>query len=170
MAEIKSALEIALERAAALGAGQDDSQRQAQEQGQAQARRVLQGEAEPASLAELPPGHARRAAAQSMLDALAEGRLEALEGLQALAGAEAVGAWQKVARAVEVRTQAQAVLDGELADEMRQELAGLGVGGGALRPNPRAHQDYQARAAQALAKPNAALQAAGDELLAALEG
>ncbi|MCB2228031.1 MAG: hypothetical protein KQH53_15230 [Desulfarculaceae bacterium] len=168
MAEIKSALEIALERAAALGAGEDDSRREAEEQGRALARRLLEGEAPAAELTALEPGPARQGAARALLEALSDDRAEALDGLRVLAGEAGEGAWQAVARALDQRAEAREALHAELAAEMSGELAGLRIGGPALRPNPLAHPDHAARASQALSGPQAALRAAGDELLAAL--
>ncbi|MFH2128220.1 MAG: hypothetical protein ABIK12_17020, partial [Pseudomonadota bacterium] len=73
MAEVKSALEIAMERAAALGAGEDDSKRQAQEKGQVLARQCLEGDLSAvdmaAQLAGLPSDSVF-SAAQALLEAL----------------------------------------------------------------------------------------------------
>jgi hypothetical protein len=173
MAEIKSALEIAMERAAALGAGEDDSRREAEERGRALARRVLEGELEPKVLAGLSAGPpaARQAAARVLLEALGAGRAEALEGLRALAPDEkTAAAWSDLTEAVEARQAALAQLREQLAGELAGELAAAGIGGEAARPNPEAHPEYTARLAAALAGSDEELQAAGDKFLAALEG
>lgn len=170
MAEIKSALEIALERAAALGAGEDDSRREAQEKGRALARRVLEGEAGPEDLTGLEPAPARQAAAEALLAALAGGQLSALEGLRTLAGATpAADAWQGLASALEARAVARSKLHSELAQEMAGDLAAMGIGGPAVRPNPEAHPDYAARSEEAMAEADKGLQAAGERYREALE-
>ena len=99
MAEIKSALEIALERAAALGAGEDDSKRQAQEKGQALARQCLEGYLTPADmatqLAGLPP-ESSLSAAQALVEGLFEGRERALPGLKAMCSGAAEEAYEAI--------------------------------------------------------------------------
>ncbi|MCF8033255.1 MAG: hypothetical protein K9K66_09045 [Desulfarculaceae bacterium] len=169
MAEIKSALEIALERAAALGAGEDDSRREAREKGRALARRLLEGEAEPDDLAGLQAGAARLGAAGALLEALGGRQPAALEGLKALAvGTPAVAVCEEVAAALEERAAAQDALHQQLAQEMAADLAALGAGGPAMRPNPAAHPEYAARAEDALAGAEKGLQAAGERYQEAL--
>ena len=172
MAEVKSALEIALERAAALGAGEDDSRRQAQEKGQALARRCLEGDSTPAAAArELAglPLEAVTAAAQALLEALQEGRVAALPGLEALCpSGPAQTAYAALAQTQAQREKARQEVESALAQEMSQELAAQGIGGSAVRPNPAAHPDYAARCTAALAGAEAELKAAGGQLLKAL--
>ncbi len=172
MAEVKSALEIALERAAALGAGEDDSHREAAERGRALARRLLEGEDGPGDLAGLEAGPARTAAAEALVEAMSGGKgLAALEGLKALAG-EGAGqrAWDALASAADARQAALTQVMRQLAAEQAASLAAVGIGGPAAQPNPEAHPDCAKRVAAALAKPGEALEAAGEELLKALEG
>lgn len=172
MAEIKSALEIALERAAALGAGEDDSKRQAQGKGQALARQCLDGGMAPndmaAQLAGLP-SDSTTSAALALLEALAEGREDALPGLAALCPQGAAKeAYALLVQAQAKRQEARQAVENELAGEMAQDLAEAGIGGSAVRPNPAAHADYDARCQAALAGAEAELKAGGDDLLRAL--
>jgi len=170
MAEVKSALEIALERATALGAGEDDSRREAAEKGRALARRLLEGEAEPEALAGMEAGPARQSAAETLARALSgDKRLAALAGLKALAGEGAAEkAWDALASAADAREAALIQVMRQLAAEQAASLAAVGIAGPAAKPNPEAHPDYEKRVAAALAKAGEALQAAGKELLAAL--
>jgi hypothetical protein len=172
MAEIKSALEIALERAAALGAGEDDSKRQAQEKGQALARQCLEGDLTGTDLAAELSGlgaEATAAAVGHLLEALDEGRAGALPALAALClQGPARQAYEALELAQAQRAEALAALEAELAGEMSQSLAALGIGGSAVRPNPAAHPEYQARCDAALGVAQAQLKAAGQDLLQAL--
>lgn len=172
MAEVKSALEIAMERAAALGAGDDDSKRQAQEKGQALARQCLEGDLVPADMAAKLAGMASDSAvsaAQALLEALGEERQGALPALEAMCfqGA-AKEAYQILAQAKAKLDEARQVVENELAGEMIQGLAAKGITGSAVRPNPAAHPQYEARCAVALADAEAELKAAGEKLLEAL--
>lgn len=169
MAEIKSALEIALERAAALGAGEDDSRREAEAKGRALARRVLEGEAEAGELAGLEPEPARRAAGRALLEALEGNRQGALPALEAMCSQGAAKeAYEALAQAQARREKARQELDSELAQGMLADLADKGISGNAVRPNPVAHPDYDARCAAALADAKAEFKTAGAQLLRAL--
>ncbi|MCF8123800.1 MAG: hypothetical protein K9K34_15435 [Desulfarculaceae bacterium] len=172
MAEVKSALEIAMERAAALGAGDDDSKRQAQEKGQALARQCLEGDLAPADMAAQLAGMAPDSAvsaAQALLEALGEDREGALPALEAMCSQGAAKqAFQALAQAQARREKARQELDSELAQGMLADLAAKGISGKAVRPNPVAHPDYDARCAAALAGAEAEFKTAGTQLLRAL--
>ncbi|MCB2192555.1 MAG: hypothetical protein KQI62_13375 [Deltaproteobacteria bacterium] len=172
MAEVKSALEIALERAAALGAGEDDSKRQAQKKGQALARQCLEGDLSAKDMAGQLAGlgpESTASAAEALLEALEQERPGAMAALEAICSGGPPGV------AYEALTQAQARLeaarqrlDSELAQVMLTDLAAKGIGGSAVHPNPAAHPEYEARCAAALAEAQAELKAAGEKLLEAL--
>ena len=172
MAEVKSALEIAMERAAALGAGEDDSKRQAQEKGQALARQCLEGDLSPADMAVQLAGMApdsTASAARALLEALGENREGALPALEAMcAQGAAKDAYEALVRFQEQRERTRRELDRELAQDMLADLAARGIGGSALRPNPAAHPEYEARCAAALADAEAELKAAGEQVLRSL--
>lgn len=172
MAEVKSALEIAMERAAALGAGEDDSKRQAQEKGQVLARQCLEGSLSAADMAaQLAglPSDSVASAAQALLEALEGDRQGALPALEAMCSQGAAKeAYAEVAQAQARREKARQELDSELAQGMLTDLAAKGISGNAVRPNPVAHPDYEARCAAALADAEAELKAAGAQLLRAL--
>ena len=169
MAEVKSALEIAMERAAALGAGEDDSKRQAQEKGQALARQCLEGDLAPVDMAVQLAGMApdsTASAARALLEALGENREGALPALDAMCSQGAAKeAFQALTRAQAKRHEARQAVESELAGEMAQDLAAKGIGGSAVRPNPAAHPEYEARCAAALADAEEELKTAGDQLL-----
>lgn len=172
MAEIKSALEIALERAAALGSGEDDSKRQAREKGQALARQCLEGDLTAQDLAAALAGlglESTASAAQALLEALGQDRAGALPALEALGAAgPAREAYEALVKVQARREEARRELDRELARDILGELAARGIGGSAVRPNPAAHPDYQARCDAALAGADQELKKAGEELLRAL--
>ncbi len=180
MGEIKSSIEIAMERAAAMGGGDEREmlQAQAEKQGKVLARRLLGGDLDLEGLARalaqveeenLPV--ARRAAAQVLLEGMADNPQASLLGIRDLA--RAAGA-QEEARAVlsaaEAIHGAAGRLEEELAREMAGELAGEGISGPALVPNPQAHPRYQERMEEALAQVSQELARAGDRLLEALSG
>lgn len=172
MAEIKSALEIALERAAALGSGEDDSKREAQEKGQALARQSLGGDLAPTDMAEQLAGlptASTGAAARALLEALEQGREGALPGLEAICPpGPAREACQGLTQAQARREQTRLEVEAELAKEMAGELAAKGIGGNAIRPNPLAHPEYEARRGAAMAGAEAELKAAGEKLVIAM--
>ncbi len=177
MAEIKSALEIAMERAAALGEDQgQEARRQGRAQGKALARRYLEADLDRQGLAEALAAvesgqeeHARQGLCRVLLGALEEGRPRALAGLQLLAAeGEAAGAWQKLAQAEEDRLQSLAGAEAELAAEMSGDLAQAGIAGSAVRPNPKAHPEYAPRVQGALAEAEEQVALAAAALQAAL--
>ncbi|MBU1154725.1 MAG: hypothetical protein KJ921_02685 [Proteobacteria bacterium] len=172
MAEVKSALEIAMERAAALGVGEDDSKRQAQEKGQALARQCLEGDLTPTDMAAQLAGMAPdsvASAARALLEALGEDRDGALPALEAMCShGAAKEAYEALARVQEQRERTRRELDSELAQGMLADLAARGIRGSALHPNPAAHLDYAARSQEALAGAEAELKAAGGQLVKAL--
>ena len=94
MAEIKSSLDIAMERAAAMGAAADDQAREdGRKAGKSLARRFLSGEIDTdrlaAELGGLNSGwiaFARTAAVERMWPDLEQGMAHAVAGLVALAG------------------------------------------------------------------------------------
>lgn len=161
-----------MERAAALGEGEDDSKRQAQEKGQALGRQCLEGSLTyadmAAQLAALPP-ESIASAAQALLEALTEDRQGALPALEAMCSqGTAKEACAGVAQAQARREKARQELDRELAQGMVADLAAKGISGSAVRPNPVAHPDYEARCGAALAGTEAELKTAGGKLIEAL--
>ncbi|MEW5913067.1 MAG: hypothetical protein AB1814_10970 [Thermodesulfobacteriota bacterium] len=177
MAEIKSALEIALERAAALGRGDDhEARREGRARGTALARRFLDqdlaAEGLASGLAELEIGQqgaGREGAWEVLLAALDEGRPQALEGLKVLAqGQAAAAAWQELERAEQGRLAALTSLEDELAAELQAELAAAGIAGSAARANPQAHPQYEQRRQAALAQAQQKVAQAAKALSAAL--
>lgn len=179
MAEIKSTLEIALERAAAMGGGDRETldREEAARRGKVAGRRVLNGNLKPAELvgelADLAPGArqaARAAAAQVLLDGVPDQKTLALPALKALC--EGTPAEDKVGELVEAVTamdQAITSLAAALAAEQAERLKQAGITGSAVKPNPLAHPDYEARSKQAVAEPAARLAQAKQALRQALE-
>lgn len=175
MAEIKSSLEIALERAAAIGGGKEDLRREEGEgAGRSVGRKILNRDLAPAELAaalaaldEAARGYARREAARVLVEGLEQTPEPALAGLAALAGAEHP-ALAELRQRVAALEGGLRELEAELAAELGAELARAGIGGPAARPNPKAHPAYAERAAAATAGARQAVEAAGRDLLAAL--
>lgn len=161
MAEIKSSLEIAMERAAALGGGGKEEivREEGTKRGQVAARKLLLGELELSALADeisalTGDGRAaaRQAAAGLLLDAVPQAPPRALAGLRALADQEEQSQGiKRLALAVNDIHEADAALAEEVAEKMIQELARDGIRGSAVMPNPTAHPDYQERRREALA-------------------
>lgn len=175
MAEIKSSLEIALERAASFGrADAEDARREGDKKGRALARRCLAGDLPPDQLAGelgLVAGDqragARRGAAQALAEALGHGEAAASTGLAAITPADGAPALARLQKAAEARGQAVAGLERQLTLELAGTLADLGVSGSAAHPNPQAHPDYQARLEQAQAAADREAARAAAELLVA---
>jgi len=161
-----------MERAAALGAGEDDSKRQAQEKGQALARQCLEGDLSAADMAAQLAGMAPdsiASAARALLEALGEDRQGALPALEAMCSQGATReAYEALALAQAQREKARRELDSELAQGMVADLAAKGISGNAVRPNPLAHPDYDSRCGAALAGAEAELKAASAQVLRSL--
>ncbi len=184
MAEIKSSLEIALERAAALAAADGMTERRpcpgrGRGQGRAAARRVMAGELAPAELArqlEAMEGArqrgARADAAAELLAALPAGQDLAMPGLLALGRAvpAAQAGLAALAAALRQVNQASLALRRELAAELGAEFAAAGLNGAALVPNPEAHPHFAERAQAALAIPLEDLERAKAMVARALAG
>ncbi len=180
MAEIKSTLEIAMERAAAMGGGdrQELDREEAVRRGQVAGRRVLNGDLKPAELlgelADLDPAArraARAAAVRVLLDGVPEQKNLALPALKALCeGTPAEEELGGLVEAVAAMDQAITSLAAALAAEQAERLEQAGISGSAVKPNPLAHPDYQARSQQAVAEPAARLAQAKQALARALEG
>ena len=173
MSEIKSTLEIALERARALGDDQDGDQiEQGRKRGEILARNLLTGELTPGQMlvemGNLPPTAgqvARRSAAQHLLAGLLGNPEAALGGLAGLTGEDAGPALTRLSQAVAAGAQTLVELDGELAAEMAQKLEAAGITGPALRPNPRTHPEFDERQERALGEARAAIRQAATEVL-----
>lgn len=161
MAEIKSSIQIAMERAAALG--QADSGEQDREdgkrQGRALGRRAASGELAPenlaSSLAGLPQEQrdsARQAAALALLEDMEEGWQGRLTALAALAaGGPAEAAVVELARVLAQEERLTVDLHAELAGELLAGLAAEGISGSAVHPNPAVHPQLKERYDQAVA-------------------
>jgi hypothetical protein len=178
MAEIKSSLEIALERAARFGGGgkEDLAREEGKKRGLAAARRLLAGEETPQGLAarvEGQEGAARPAALAGAAGALVEA-LPGPEGPRALEGLRALAAGRpELARLEEAAAGAQAAerdLHRRLAAEQARALAQAGIKGPAVRPNPEAHPEYDARRQAAAGEADRQAARAAEELWRALAG
>ncbi len=176
MAEIKSSIQIAMERAAALG-GASQAELAAEEGkrlGRPLGRRAAAGELEPQGLLEaldkLPPDKrpgAKAAAAEALLGEIEQGRLQGLPALIALSqGSPAEQAGQQLMAILSMEGSAEDKLNQELAQEMAAQIKALGLGGAAVRPNPAAHPNLKARMEQSLAR----LEQMRGQALAALRG
>ena len=181
MAEIKSSIEIALERAAAM-AGDDDSDatlEETRQQAQILARRFLAGDLLPRELEHKLreySGAAGEAARQRLVELLLEALPEkgglALQGLRVVLAEQEDSAapLDELQSALERAQNAEAELKRELAKEMREQLAEQGISGPALRPNPQAHPQFEARRRQALEDDLAPLEQARQRLLDLVAG
>jgi anti-sigma factor ChrR (cupin superfamily) len=160
MAEIKSSLEIAMERAAALGGGgkEEIAREEGAKRGQVAARKLLIGELEsPALTDEISAlagegrAAARQAAAGVLLEAVPQIPPRALAGLRALAEKEEEEQGiRQLALAVNDIHEADLALAEELAGDMIQDLAQAGISGSAVTPNPTAHPQFNERRKEAL--------------------
>lgn len=173
MAEVKSSLEIAMERADAMGAaGKDDLLREdGQKCGQTLARKCVTGDVEPQALTsgieELESGaqpYARKAAAEILLSALAHYPQQSMAGLEQLAGADSP-ALASLRNGLKNASAIGSELDAQLGQELAGDLAQAGISGSAVRPNPQAHPQFGERLGAALAPTLAGLNQAGQELL-----
>lgn len=162
MAEIKSSIQIAMERAAALGAGgghDEQAREEGKRQGRALGRRAAGGELAPEDLARrlqaLPAEQrsaARQAAATALMEDMGEEWQARLAGLAALAaGGAAQGAVVELARVLAMEGRLAEDLHQELAQELKAALAAQGIGGSAVRPNPASHPQLKERYEQAVA-------------------
>ncbi len=152
MAEIKSSLEIAMERAAAMGGGgrEEIDREDGMKRGQLTARKIMLGELEPGVLAdELSSlsgeglSAARTAAAQILLEAVPQMPARAISGLEALVGqGQGAGSLRSLAEAVAAIQQDDAALMKELTLEMAGELFKAGISGSSVRPNPAANPGF----------------------------
>jgi hypothetical protein len=174
MAEIKSSLEIALERAAALGGGghEEIAREEGTKRGQVAARKLLLGELEPpaladelSSLAGEGKAAARQAALGLLLEAVPQMPPRALAGLRAVADNDEENQGIKsLALAINDIHEADEALAVELAKDMIGDLAQAGISGSAVVPNPAAHPDFDERRQAALADGFARYNAAAGEL------
>ena len=176
MAEIKSTLEIALERAAALG-GRDtaeEDRREAAQKGMVGARKVLSGDVAPKDIRSELSGLddeyrtvAVREAARLLLEPLPGQRDLALESLSALVAAEGEQRERllHLEKTLDKLHRATLDLSRELAAELKEQLAARGFGGPALKANPETHPEFEQRAQAALAGRLSALEEAKAGLL-----
>lgn len=171
MAEIKSSLEIALARAAALGGGgsEEIAREEGAKRGQVAARKLLIGQLEPTamaaemgSLSGEGKAAARRAAGRVLLEGLSQTPSRALAGLAALTERDsgAPQAIKRLSKALEAMAEAENQLADNLAAEMKDDLARAGISGSAVRPNPLAHPGFAQRREAALADGEKLYQAA----------
>lgn len=154
MAEIKSSIEIAMERAAAMGAAADDQARdEGRRKGRALASRFGAGELDAEGLAgELAglgadeAGFARAAGAEAFWEELAAGDPVAVACIAVLAqGGDAAGDASELAAITRAKREREYQLLEELSIEMAQSLAASGIKGSAVIPNPTAHPELGAR-------------------------
>ncbi len=154
MAEIKSSIEIALERAAAMGSASDDRARQeGRKKGKAMARRFMSGDIDTLRLGDelsrldaAEASHARAAALETMATELERGEAAAAAGLQELAaGTEAAAAADALQELARDQQEEEAALVGQLSLEMAEQLSAAGISGTAVVPNPGAHPELTAR-------------------------
>jgi hypothetical protein len=182
MAEIKSSLEIAMERAAAIGGGgrEEIDRDEGDKRGKAAARKLLLGELDTSALSDEISSlsgeglsAARLAAAQILLEAVPHIPDRALAGLGALVDQE-VGQGDKaelvrrLAGAVMAIQEADLALAQEVAEDMTKELAEAGISGSAVTANPAAHPGYEERRQAALNEDFVQYNAAVRELAEAL--
>lgn len=170
MAEIKSSIEIALERAAAFGAADKDEEKreEGRRQGKAWARRQAMGELAPSELRglidQLAGAEAEGARAEAgavLVGEIKAGNRAAMAGLMALtSGTPAQPAAMELARLLKAEEEVAMNVSRTLAGEMLAELAAEGISGSAVHPNPAAHPQLQARYAEAAAGLDAQRQAA----------
>ncbi|MGD8562687.1 MAG: hypothetical protein PVG03_09135 [Desulfarculaceae bacterium] len=174
MGEVKSSLEIALERAEAMSSGDkgEEEREQGRRKGQIIARKVLAGDLDPkqgAGEISALSGAERQGAAQTMVEHLmAKLQEQAPLAFPALAELLDAAAVQKLEQVLAEMTSAG---DGELAklgDELGKEFAALGLSGSALRPNPLSHPQAEARLKAVLSPVAGRLQEAKAEVLRSL--
>jgi hypothetical protein len=174
MGEVKSSLEIALERAEAMSSGDqgEEERERGMRKGQIIARKVLAGDLDPKQgsleISALS-GAERQGAAQAMVENLvAKLPEQAALAFPALAELLDAAAVQKLEQVLAEMTSAR---DGELAkleDELGKEFAALGLSGPALRPNPLSHPQAKARLEAVLSPAAGRLQNAKAEALRSL--
>ncbi|MBI5522226.1 MAG: hypothetical protein HY910_06315 [Desulfarculus sp.] len=162
MAEIKSSIQIAMERAAALGAGgghDEQAREEGKRQGRALGRRAAGGELDPQALAgrlaALPEDQrpsARQAAAAALVEDMGDDWQARLAALAALAaGTAAERTVVELARVLAMEERLADDLHQELAQELTAALAAQGIGGSAVRANPASHPQLKERYEQAVA-------------------
>jgi hypothetical protein len=179
MAEIKSSLELALERAAALGDSDKDgaAREEAAGRGKVWARKVLNGDLSAQGLIQelnaVPQDemvYARKATGEHLLEKLPQAWPLAGPALELLAGS--CGAREPVARlGREIASMDKAISRAEeqMRDEMTQAYGLLGISGGALRTNPKACADYEQRINKVLAGPRQELDKLRAQVIDCLE-
>ncbi len=175
MAEIKSSIEIAMERAAALeGRASDEAKDEGEKHGKAAARRLLDDDVDAAAMAELiqarpenQRSYALKAAVELLLEALMSGDDRTLDGLEALP--LSAGKVEALVEAARGRFEAAGELYTKLAGEMSQDLAAMGISGSAVSPNPIANPELQARMRQALSGHMGRMQEAAEALFDTLK-
>ena len=180
MGEIKSSIEIALERAAAMGEGDGEelARSEGAKKGGAMARRLLNGDMDmqgfAAGLAEMQgPGlaAARVAAGEVLLAGMPGNPQASLLGVKALAdSAGAPQAAEDVLAAAEAVRSASLGLEARLAEGLALQLRRAGISGSAVLPNPRAHPDYEELVQSDLGEVSGRLADAGQALLESLGG
>lgn len=180
MADIKSSLDIAMERASAIGGGGKDelAREEGKKTGEVLARKLLLGDIDldqfSSGLSEATgPGllAARAAAGEILLAGMPGSPSNALFGLKTLAEAAGMPEYaDRVLAAAEDINKAAGQLEEDLALEMARDLTAAGIGGSAVMANPRVHPDYEQRAQAALGEASQKLTEAGMALLKALEG
>jgi hypothetical protein len=179
MAEIKSSLEIALERAAAMGgeAGGGAAIAEAASQGKVLARKVLNGSLPAHSLMQdinkmggPAQPHARLAAADQLLDKLPQAWFLAGPALEMLAAkVDAQDLVSQLGRVIGELEQAVRLTENALSSELAKLCSGEGISGSALVPNPRACDHYEERIKQAMAGPQKELNRLRAELMQRFE-
>lgn len=170
MAEIKSSIEIAMERAAAMeGKADDEAKEEGIKHGKAAARRLLDNDVDGQGMAELIQArpdaqrpHALKAAVESLLEALLAGNDQALDGLEVLP--LATDKVEAIIEAARGRFDAAGELYTTLAGEMSQQLTEMGISGSAVSPNPIANPELQQRMRQVLDSHGGKLQQAAEAL------
>ena len=179
MAEVKSTLEIALERAAALGGRdtEEEQRKEAAQKGQVAARKVLSGDVAPENIkGELTDldgdyrAEAAREAARLLMEPLPRQRDLVLKSLSALLpeDGEPRERLLYLEKLLDGLHQATLDLSRDLGDELKEALAAKGFNGPALRVNPETHPGFEQRAQETLAPLLVKLEQAGNSLLLSL--
>ncbi|CAO0822308.1 conserved hypothetical protein [Desulfarculales bacterium] len=160
MVEIKSSIQIAMERVAALGQGDsgEETGEEGKRQGRILGRRAASGELAPeslvASLAQLPADQrdsARQAVALALVEDMAEAWQDRLTALAALAaGGPAEAVVVELARVLAQEEHLTVDLHAQLAQELMGVLAAEGISGNAVHPNPAKHPQFKKRYEQAM--------------------
>ena len=174
MAEIKSSLDIAMERAAAM-AERDDSDAElieAQQTGGLLARKLLGGglpahalDGELNKLAGRVRAAARKEAGKRLLEKLPDNWFLAGPALEVLAAQAGQGELMaELGRAVGALEEARSKAEKSLAHELTLNCEKLGICGSAVSPNPKTHPEYESRTQTALREAALRLDALIDQL------